>query len=119
MDGYHHKAVRSNVAIVGHPVHLMLIPFPIAFLMGALVTDLIYWGTTNPFWAQASVYLVVAGLVTGVAAASVGFTDFVTLPQVRARRIAWLHFLGNAAVLMLALIRSLYSWSSPHGGGST
>jgi uncharacterized membrane protein len=113
MDGHHHKAVRSNVAIAGHPVHPMLIPFPIAFLVGALVTDLIFWGTGNPFWAQASVYLVVAGLVTGVIAAAVGFTDFVTLPQVRAHRMAWVHFLGNALVLLLALIRALYSWSEP------
>jgi len=108
-----HKGIRSNVAIAGHPVHPMLIPFPIAFLVGAFVTDLIFWGTLDPFWAQASVYLVVAGLVTGAVAGAVGFTDFVTLPQVRAHRWAWIHFLGNVAVLLLALIRSLYSWTSP------
>jgi uncharacterized membrane protein len=108
-----HKAIRSNVTIAGHPVHPMLIPFPIAFLVGAFVTDLIFWGTFNGFWAQASVYLTVAGLVTGAVAAAVGFTDFVTLPQVREHRMAWIHFLGNAAVLLLALVRSLYSWTEP------
>jgi uncharacterized membrane protein len=113
MQTHSRKGVRSNVALAGHPIHPMLVPFPIAFLVGALVTDLIFWGTLNPFWAQASVYLTVAGLVTGVIAAAVGFTDFVTLPQVRALRMAWVHFLGNASVLLLALIRSLHSWDTP------
>jgi uncharacterized membrane protein len=91
----------------------MLVPFPIAFLVGVLVTDLIFLGTGNPYWAQSSVYLAVAGLVTGVAAAMVGFTDFVTLPQVRHHRMAWIHFIGNALVLILALTRALYSWDAP------
>ncbi len=58
-------------------------------------------------------YLALAGLVTGVAAAMVGFTDFITLPQVRSHRMAWIHFIGNAAVLLLALTRTLYSWDAP------
>ncbi|MFA5531354.1 MAG: DUF2231 domain-containing protein, partial [Thiohalomonadaceae bacterium] len=68
------KGVRSRVNIAGHPVHPMLVPFPIAFLVGVLATDLLYLFTGNGYWAQSSVYLAVAGLVTGVAAAMVGFT---------------------------------------------
>ncbi|MCK9529952.1 MAG: DUF2231 domain-containing protein [Gammaproteobacteria bacterium] len=105
--------MRSRVTLAGHPVHPMLVPFPIAFLVGVLVTDLIFLGTGNAYWAQSSVYLALAGLVTGVAAAMVGFTDFVTLPQVRSHRMAWIHFIGNALVLLLALARTLYSWDAP------
>jgi hypothetical protein len=46
--------VPSTAAIGGHPIHPMLIPFPIAFLVGVLATDLAYWGTVNAFWARAS-----------------------------------------------------------------
>lgn len=113
MQAHPHKAVRSRVTLAGHPVHPMLVPFPIAFLVGVLVTDLIFLGTGDAYWAQSSVYLALAGLVTGVAAAMVGFTDFVTLPQVRSHRMAWIHFMGNAVVLLLALARTLYSWDAP------
>ena len=33
---------RSTVQVAGHPIHPMLIPFPIAFFVGTLVTDIVY-----------------------------------------------------------------------------
>ncbi|MGE0081005.1 MAG: DUF2231 domain-containing protein [Thiohalomonadaceae bacterium] len=113
MQQHSRRGVRSRVTVAGHPIHPMLVPFPIAFLVGVLATDLIYLFTGDAYWAQSSVYLALAGLVTGVAAALVGFTDFVTLPEVRRHRIAWVHFMGNALVLLLALTRTLYSWDAP------
>jgi uncharacterized membrane protein len=32
----------STAKIAGHPIHPMLIPFPVAFLVAALATDLTY-----------------------------------------------------------------------------
>jgi uncharacterized membrane protein len=54
-----------------------LVPFPIAFLVGALATDLALWGTANPFWSSASVWLIGAGLVMGALAAAAGLIEFV------------------------------------------
>ena len=34
---------RSTASIAGHPVHPMLIPFPIAFFVATLVCDLVFW----------------------------------------------------------------------------
>lgn len=111
--GSHAKGVRSTASILGHPIHPMLVPFPIAFLVGAFVSDLIFWGTGDAFWARASLYLVIAGLVTGVAAAVAGLTDFMTIDRAREHLAGWVHFLGNGAVLLLALIRTLLSWGDP------
>ena len=36
---------RSTASIAGHPLHPMLVPFPIASLVGAFVTDLVFWQT--------------------------------------------------------------------------
>jgi uncharacterized membrane protein len=33
---------RSTARFMGHPIHPMLVPFPIAFFIGALLTDLAY-----------------------------------------------------------------------------
>ncbi len=48
----------------------MLIPFPIASLIGALVTEIVFWATNNVFWADVPFWLLSAGVVTGAVAAS-------------------------------------------------
>lgn len=99
--------IHSTAAINGHPIHPMLIPFPISFLSGALLTDVVFALNNNAFWAQASMWLLIAGVVMGVVAATAGAIDFWTLSRVRKLRTAWLHFLGNATVLVLAFINLL------------
>lgn len=94
----------STAAIGGHPVHPMLVPFPIAFLVGALATDLAYWGTADAFWARGSLWLVGAGVATGAAAALVGLVDFLTIRRAREHAWGWIHFLGNATALLLSLV---------------
>ena len=42
---------KSTAQIAGHPIHPMLIPFPIAFFVGTFACDLVYWQTSNPAWA--------------------------------------------------------------------
>ena len=94
--------VQSTAAIAGHPIHPMLIPLPVAFLSGVLATDILYARTRDRFWARASHALTGAGLLSGVLAAPFGMTDFVAHGEVRERPEAWLHGLGNVAVLGLA-----------------
>lgn len=108
--------VPSTAAIAGHPIHPMLIPFPIASLVGVLVSDLIFSATQNAFWAEASRWLLLAGLVTGALAAVFGLIDFLTIDRVRQHRIAWIHFLGNATALVLALINLLVRPANPADG---
>jgi uncharacterized membrane protein len=48
----------------------MLIPFPVASLIGALVTEIVFWATNNMFWADVPFWLLLAGVVTGAVAAS-------------------------------------------------
>lgn len=104
---HHERGVPSSAAIAGHPVHPMLIPFPIAFLPGGFAADLAFWGTTDPFWARVAVWLVGAGFVTGVLAAAVGFVDFLTIDRARRHDAGWIHLAGNAIVLVLAFVSLL------------
>jgi uncharacterized membrane protein len=92
---------RSTVAIKGHPVHHLLIPFPIALFMGALASDSMYAISKDKFWSKASYYLVAGGLAGGAAAAATGLTDFITIRRARVME-GWIHLLGNAAVIGLA-----------------
>jgi uncharacterized membrane protein len=49
MDSSDHRGTPSTAAIGGHPIHSMLVVFPIAFLVRALATDLAFWGTGDHF----------------------------------------------------------------------
>jgi uncharacterized membrane protein len=66
---------RSTASIAGHPLHPMLIPFPIAFFVAAFVCDLAFWQTGNTLWPTASLWLIGAGLAMAALAAVVGATD--------------------------------------------
>src|SRR4051812_41405082 len=101
----------STAAVGGHPIPPLMIPFPIAFLCGALATDLAYHATADGFWARASFWLTLAGLTTGVLAAVLGLIDFLTIRRARSLAAGWVHFLGNATVLGLALASVLLRWS--------
>ena len=94
---------KSTAQIAGHPIHPMLIPLPIASLIGACATDLAYWGTKNAFWAEASLWLIGAGVVTALVAALAGFADFFGEERIRDLSHAWYHMLGNLAAVVVAI----------------
>lgn len=96
--------VRSTAQIAGHPIHPMLVPIPIACFVGALLTDIAYVASAEIMWANFSAWLLLAGVVFGVLAAIAGLTDFLGSRMVRAQRPAWPHLIGNAVVLILAIL---------------
>lgn len=101
---------RSTAAIGGHPIHPMLVPFPIAFLVAAFVCDLVFWRTVNESWALAAMWTLGAGIVTAALAAVAGFTDFLGERRIRGLRDAWLHMIGNTAALVLAIVSFYLRW---------
>lgn len=97
---------QSTASIAGHPIHPMLIPFPVAFLIATLVCDLLFWRTGNTGWSTASLYLLGAALVMAALAAVAGFTDFLGESRIRSLSAAWHHMVGNVIVVLL----SLWNW---------
>jgi len=110
---YRDSGVVSTVAIAGHPLHPLIVTFPIAFLTGALGTDLGYWLTNDPFWARASLWLLVAGFVAGLLAAATGMMDFVKIDRVKKHSAGWIHAVGNIAAMFLTLVNWLLRWNDP------
>ena len=96
----------STANIMGHPLHPMLIPFPIAFLVSTFVSDLIFWRTGNGAWATASLYFLGAALVMAALAAVAGLTDFLGDGRIRNISAAWHHMIGNVVAVLL----SLFNW---------
>ena len=104
---------KSTASIAGHPIHPMLIPFPIAFFVATFVCDLIYWRTGNPGWVTASLWLLGAGLIMAALAALTGLIDVLGEPRIQALKDAWYHAGGN----VLAVLIELYNWFSRYDSG--
>ena len=95
---------KSTAQIGGHPLHPMLIPFPVAFLVATFVCDLIFWRTGNAAWSTAALYLLGAAIVMAGLAAVAGLMDFMGDQRVRDLSAAWHHMIGNMVVVVLALV---------------
>ena len=92
---------HSTAKIAGHPIHPMIIPFPIAFFVSTFVTDLIFLNTGRFGFATASKWLLAAGIAGALLAAVMGFIDFAGDGKVRSLRQAWLHLGGNLLAVVL------------------
>lgn len=110
------KSTRSFVAVAGHPLHPMLVAFPIAYLVGALASDAAFWWTGDPFWARASLWILGCGLFMGSFAALAGMLDFLLVREIRHHVTSWSHFL--AAVMMLSLTAANWWMRVPDPSGS-
>lgn len=97
--------MESKTKLFGHPVHPMLIVFPIGLLATAVIFDIIYLVTRNPTLATVSFYMITAGAIGGLLAAVFGFIDWLALPNSsRAKNIGLWHGLGNVVIVVLFAI---------------
>ena len=103
----------STAAIADHPLHPAMITFPIAFLVGALVTDVVYWITRAALWAEFSAWLIGACVAMGVMAAVLGLIDFLTIDRARKHSAGWIHLIGNLVAMIIATISLLLRWGDP------
>jgi len=95
---------QSTAKIAGHPLHPMIIPFPIVFFVSALVTDIVYLQSGRPGFADASVWLLGAGIAMALLAAILGFIDFFGESRIRSLRHAWMHMIGNLVAVILEVV---------------
>jgi uncharacterized membrane protein len=95
---------RSTVRIAGHPLHPMLVPLPIGFLVGAFLTDIAYWKSGWAGFAYFSSWLIGAGIIAALIAAVAGFIDFLGEARIRAISKAWWHMFGNLAAVALSVV---------------
>jgi len=95
--------MESKAKLAGHPIHPMLIVFPLGLLGGAVLLDLISL-VRGPFpnMAVASYWCIFLGVALGVVAAVFGFVDWLAVPRdTRAWRVGLWHGVGNVVVVLL------------------
>ena len=96
--------MEARAKLFGHPIHQMLIPFPLGLLGAAVVFDIVYLVNGSPRFADIAYWLIVGGIVAALVAAPFGTLDWLKIPKgTRAKRVGTLHGLGNVVVVLLFL----------------
>lgn len=100
--------MASRASVAGHPIHPMLIPFPIGLLVFSLVADLVYLWRGNAVWENyIAFYTLLGGIIGGAAAAIPGLIDWATLTDRPAVKVANWHARVNIIGLLI-FITSFY-----------
>jgi uncharacterized membrane protein len=112
--------MRAKARLFGHPIHQMLIVFPLGLLGTSLFFDIAHLVSDNPQWGTISYWLIVAGILSGLVAAPFGLIDWLAIPAgTRAKRIGLLHGGGNVVVLLLFVVSWLLRRDAPGNPEST
>lgn len=100
--------MASPASIGGHPIHPMLIPFPIALWVFSLIADVIYLWRDNPVWRDwIAFYALLAGIIGAAAAAVFGFIDWLSIKDREVKKVADWHA-GLNVIALLIFAASFY-----------
>jgi uncharacterized membrane protein len=108
------STMNSKAKLLGHPIHQMLIVFPLGLLATSLIFDIVYQVTGNGRWADIAYVMIASGIIGGLLAAIFGLIDWLAIPKgTRAKRIGALHGIGNVVVVGLFAISWLLRYDHP------
>jgi uncharacterized membrane protein len=94
--------MESRAKLLGHPIHQMLIVFPLGLLAMAVIFDVVSIVLAQGYWSEIAYWMIAAGVVTGLLAAPFGTIDWLAIPGgTRAKRIGAVHGIGNVIVVAL------------------
>ena len=111
--------MESKVKLLGHPIHPMLIVFPLGLLATSLIFDIVYLITDNGTWSQVAYYDIAAGIIGGLAAAVFGLIDWLAIPGgTRAKALGLRHGAGNVVVVGLFAVNWLLRRGDPREPGT-
>jgi uncharacterized membrane protein len=94
--------MESRAKLFGHPVHQMLVTFPIGAFGLAVASDALHGVSGERRYADAAQLALDVGLITGAVAIPFGLIDWLSIPRgTSARRTGIWHAASNAAMLGL------------------
>jgi uncharacterized membrane protein len=97
--------MESRAKFLGHPVHPMLIVFPLGLFITAVIFDALYIWRQQPVFSTAAYWNIAGGIVGGLLAAVFGLIDWLAIPGgTRAKRIGLLHGGSNVVVVLIFFV---------------
>jgi uncharacterized membrane protein len=112
--------MESKAKLLGHPLHPMLIVFPLGLLATAVVFDIVGLAKSDSSWFGISYWMIAAGIIGGLLAAVFGLIDWAAIPSgTRAKNIGLMHGAVNVVVVLLFIGSWLLRSSAPQSPSST
>ncbi len=109
--------MEARAKLLGHPIHQMLIVFPLGLLATSLAFDIAYLAGGEPKFAVVSFWMIAAGVLGGLVAAIFGLIDWLGIPAgTRAKTIGLWHGLTNVVVVVLFAISWWLRLETPTSG---
>lgn len=96
--------MKSKATLAGHPVHPMLIPFPLALWTTSFVVDILFYLFRHPTLLVIAKFMLAAGCIGALAAAVAGFIDWLSIRDGEVKKVANWHARLNVAVLVIFAI---------------
>ena len=94
--------MQSRAKLLGHPLHPILIPFPLGLLITSFIFDIVFLITRTAIFSVVAFWMLTAGVIGGLIAAVPGVIDWLAIPhRTRARSIALWHLLSNVVAIIL------------------
>lgn len=108
--------MESRTKVMGHPVHPMLVVFPLGLFMTAVAFDVLFLWSGRLTFASVALWNIAAGILMGLLAAVFGSIDWLAIPEgTRAKRLGLLHGVGNVVVVGLFTVSLWLRWTAPDG----
>ncbi len=112
--------MKSRLQFAGHPIHAMVVGFPIGLYSSAVVCDLLHLALGGDSWFRMAYWMLVFGLVSHLGAAATGLPDFFAVMKERAdaRRPAQTHLVFGISLLVVQGLNLAVrnGGELPHGG---
>ena len=110
----------SKIKLFGHPIHPMLIAYPVAFYTATLVGFCIYGATDDFFWLKTTIALNLAGIVMAALAALPGFLDWLLgIPSGTEAKKDGLVHAGFNVVALVTFTASFIAYANHWDGPAT
>ncbi len=97
--------MQHKIKPMGHPVHPMLVNYPLGLLTLAPIFDVVHWITHNGYWSTVAFWMIAVGTAIGLLAAVTGTIDWLKIPAgSRAKLVGLVHGSGNYLILALFIV---------------
>ena len=96
--------MKSKASIAGHPLHPILIPFPLALWATSFVVDVLFYFLRHSTLLVIAKFMIAAGCIGAIAAAIPGIIDWLAIKNGEAKKVANWHARLNIAALVVFAI---------------
>jgi uncharacterized membrane protein len=99
--------MKNKARFLGHPIHPVIVVFPVALFTSSVVFDVLYLITRNPDFPTVAFFMIGTGILSGLLAAVFGVIDWLGLPP---RSRSWNFALGHGVGNVLAVMLFTLNW---------